>query len=62
MQFQIGNVLLQLPSQNDLSSILPLGAVIHQQKVSMSIVQHGQFGAEDEEVKDGTRNQKTILG
>lgn len=68
MQLQIGNVLLQLPSQNDLGSVLPLGAIIHQQKVSMSIVQHGQFGAEkkwrrwDQEPKDSPRlDQKSFV-
>lgn len=40
MQFQIGNVFLQLSSQDDLSAVLALGAVVHEQEVRMSIVQH----------------------
>lgn len=62
MQFQIGNVLLQLPSQDDLGTVLALGTIIHQQEVSMSIVEHGQFrsvynssdgGAQEQEQENG---------
>lgn len=45
MQLQIGNVFLQLSSQDDLRSVLPLGAIIHEQEICMSIVQHSQFRA-----------------
>lgn len=38
MQFQIGNIFLQLPPQDDLRTVLRLGAIIDEQEICMSIV------------------------